>query len=387
MIYTFQETRRPRFEPGEVLLGAGYGEEAMPWLMEQEKQLGSPGTASNLGVALRLQKKFPDALEWYGKALERESGFAPARLNLGILMEDMGCFDVAKEQYQHAHQLQPTQQTAFRLATALMRDGKMQEALPLWEDGRRGQTSNPVPEMAIGLHGDRILVLREGGHGVVFWMARYLKSLRGRADLVCWKGQENLLSGLARKVWDGSAVDTDDYKSYMPMLSLLMYCAPVSPEPYIHKYPHSAWIPPSGHGLVIGLCWSAAGEGVLLNLRGLPVEDLEPLRAVKARFVSLQPSGAPDWMLQPDYSEGWHKTAEVIDACDLVISVDTAVCHLAGAMGKPKWLILNVGSDWKYGLDPERTAWYPSMRLFRAKLNALNMRDAVERVAAELEQL
>lgn len=79
------------------------------------------------------------------------------------------------------------------------------------------------------------------------------------------------------------------------------------------------------------------------------------------------------------------ETAAIIDNCDLVITSDTSVAHLAGGLGKTTWLLLHKVPDWRWGLEGETTFWYPSMRLFRQK-ELGNWDQVLERVAEELQQ-
>lgn len=88
-------------------------------------------------------------------------------------------------------------------------------------------------------------------------------------------------------------------------------------------------------------------------------------------FVSLQLQGAARELPSPSVYDAaaeirdWDDTAAIIAQLDLVITIDTAVAHLAGAMGKPVWTLVHYSSDWRWGLSGESTPWYPSMRLFR----------------------
>ena len=131
----------------------------------------------------------------------------------------------------------------------------------------------------------------------------------------------------------------------------------------------------AGVGLKVGLVWRGGFRYALDAMRSLSLEALAPLAEVEGvRLVSLQkellPAEAETPLLArsdaagPDLTD-FAATAAAVAALDLVISVDTAVAHLAGALGRPTWLLLPHPSDWRWGLEASSTVWYPSLRLFR----------------------
>ena len=91
---------------------------------------------------------------------------------------------------------------------------------------------------------------------------------------------------------------------------------------------------------------------------------------------------------QDQVNETWSflETAAIIANCDLVITSDTVVAHLAGAMGIPTWLLLHHIPDWRWGLKGNETSWYPSMRLFRQNVRN-DWHEVMERVSIELEKI
>jgi hypothetical protein len=140
----------------------------------------------------------------------------------------------------------------------------------------------------------------------------------------------------------------------------------------------------------IGLAWR--GKQAPDPLRTIPIQKLAPLAQIAdIEWVSLQ-AGASD--LGPalpivDHSRrltDFAQTAALINCLDLVISIDTAVAHLAGALAKPTWTLLPWSADWRWGHTAETTPWYPTMRLFRQTTRAV-WDDVIARVAKELGQL
>jgi hypothetical protein len=148
--------------------------------------------------------------------------------------------------------------------------------------------------------------------------------------------------------------------------------------------------------LRVGLAWAGNPEKSSDRLRSIPQEKLLPLlRAAGIEFYSLQvgvgQNAPPAWRdtglidltaHMTDFAE----TAAFVAELDLVISVDTAVAHLAGAMGKPVWTLVPFAPDWRWGLQSESTPWYPTMRLFRQS-SAGDWDSVVERICEESEGL
>lgn len=132
----------------------------------------------------------------------------------------------------------------------------------------------------------------------------------------------------------------------------------------------------------VGICWRAEEHGTPRPHRSIPTKLLESLARAKGTqavlWISLCPSGlnlhrelepepSPAWMREPPVDlSTWDDTAALIAALDLVVTVDTSVAHLAGALGVPTWLLLSLRGDWKWPpTENGRTPWYPSVRIFR----------------------
>jgi ADP-heptose:LPS heptosyltransferase len=136
-----------------------------------------------------------------------------------------------------------------------------------------------------------------------------------------------------------------------------------------------------GGTLRVGIVWAGNPRQPRDPWRSTRLANFAPLAAVPGiRLVSLQKGAAREqlaceattWNVldfgeELDADAPFVDTAALIECLDLVISVDTAVAHLAGAMQKPVWLALQFAADWRWGLSTDRTPWYPSMRLFRQR--------------------
>jgi ADP-heptose:LPS heptosyltransferase len=131
-------------------------------------------------------------------------------------------------------------------------------------------------------------------------------------------------------------------------------------------------------------------------LRSITLDELKPLFALSnVSFWSLQKEQRPGDATQlkaagvidlSSHLTDFAQAAAVIAELDLLISVDTAVAHLAGALGRPVWTLLAYAADWRYGTGPNETPWYPTMRLFRQQAGT-SWRGVIERVTIELAAL
>jgi hypothetical protein len=156
--------------------------------------------------------------------------------------------------------------------------------------------------------------------------------------------------------------------------------------PYLGVEPESAqrWETLLGKGpavKLIGLNWQGNPqiEDSFFRGRSFPLETYAPLANCEGiQFVSLQKGPGSEQLetcsfrdhfieAQEDVDGAWDfiETLSILQACDLVITSDTAVAHLAGALGRPTWLLLKFVPEWRWGMEGETSPWYPSMRLFR----------------------
>ena len=396
-MFNVQEATIRLPEPGEALLAAAHAKEAMPFLRERLDD--DPSNArhwSNMAVAHRHLGNYPEALNCINEAILINPSTWEFFQNRGKIYEDLGRFDRALEEYIHAHKLNPaSEKPRIAVTLGLMREKRFEEAWPCWQECHPCAFAEGVPPYnGEPLQGKRLLVTRNGGYGDTFWLLRYLKPLKLRGAHITfygWKNQRQLLIGhswIDRWADADDSLDEKDFDYQIPLMMLMPVIGvvpyPMLHGPYIRSTPKYFQEPNRN---VIGLCWSAAEVYQARKIRSIPMEVLEPLRQVNARFVSLQPGTCPDWVEPLEgIDQGFHVTARAIAGLDLVVSVDSAVLHLAGAMETPAWGILPVGSDWKWFHEQERTAWYPRVRLFRST-DPVDMGEVVQRVASVLMDL
>jgi len=148
--------------------------------------------------------------------------------------------------------------------------------------------------------------------------------------------------------------------------------------------------------LTVAIVWAGNPAHPNDHNRSLGFADIAPLLDLsEVRFLSLQQGPAAEVARRRsggrieflgDEVRDFSDTAAVLHLCDLVISADTAVCHLAGALGRPVWTLLPYAPDWRWLLERDDSPWYPAMRLYRQK-NSGDWPGAIEPVKRDLEEL
>jgi hypothetical protein len=243
--------------------------------------------------------------------------------------------------------------------------------------------------------------------GDTIQFCRYLKPLveRGaRVILTVPSNMRRLLQGLNASIDIRSHEDRPaefDYRVPLMTLPMLLGGAEdqfFSQTPYLIAEPEKMayWRDRIGlRGFKIGICWNASTTDVSRSFPVSLIRELDQRPGV--RFISLQKGARAEdlesivapakvEMLGPDYDEGpdaFVDAAGVLDILDLVITCDTAIAHLAGALSKPVWVALKSAADWRYLLGRNDSVWYPTMRLFRQEQRG-NWQDVFCRISDEL---
>jgi tetratricopeptide (TPR) repeat protein len=340
-------------------------------------------------------------------------GQSQIHTNLGVLHQAAGHLDQAIRHYRRAIQLAPDNSLAHvNLATAWLSLGDFRQGLPEYERRltlphvRRPPATVPRWQ-GEPLAGRRLLVTAEQGYGDMIQFARFLPDLAALgADVVveCPPGLERLvaaIAGVSSTVTMGAPLPAADFAIPLLSLPLCLGCDGsrlAAALPYVTA-PAGFALPP-GSGLRVGLVWAgrpASGETFVrrsLNRRACALADLAALLAVPTvRWFSLQVGeasaelgGAPHPIadLAPALKD-FADTAAAIVELDLVISVDTSVAHLAGALKAPLWVLLAAGqTDYRWGPAGGSSPWYPHARLFRA--GPAGWRGLADTVAAALRE-
>ncbi len=371
---------------------------------------------SNLGCALQACQRWEEAIAAHRRAVALRGDFADAWNNLGNSLLALNRTDEALAAYREAHRLQPASpDIAFNASIVDLLEGRF---LAAWEGyerrwdlraknlRRRPVQTRPAWDGLDSLAGKSILVYSEQGLGDTFQFARYIPLLAARGARVHGVVQAAARSLIGRLSGVSSVSTTCDpwpeCDFHCPLLSLPrafrteLSSIPVN-VPYLAARPDrvqkAAWLASSG-GRRIGAVWAGNPSHPNDRNRSIPLGALSSaLASAGTGWVSLQKemrpgeaaalsaAGAVDLSgLLRDFED----TAGVLAQLDLLITVDTSVAHLAGAMGLPTWILLPYSPDWRWLLGREDSPWYPSVRLFRQSEPG-NWAPVLARVAAELE--
>jgi tetratricopeptide (TPR) repeat protein len=249
----------------------------------------------------------------------------------------------------------------------------------------------------------RVLLHCEQGNGDIIQAARYFEAVRQRCPkLAIWNGNLGLQHLLTRHfpaVMQGP-MRLQDFDLYAPSMSLPLALGMPDPRnapgaPYLtadgNQVMRWATRMATSARLKVGLAWQGHANTPRGQLRSVPIELLARLGDVSAAaFYSLQypsPDRRPDFAadLAADIAD-FEDTAAIMENLDLVITSDSAVAHLAGALGKPVWVLLAAVADWRWHLGRDDSPWYPTARLFRQPA-AGDWASVVDRVRARLSAL
>lgn len=376
----------------------------------------------NLGHILGSLQRYTEAEICYRGALSIKGDFVEVYCNLGYLLKDTKRLSEAETCFRKALELRPRFLIAMHnLSMVLLAQGRYEEAWPYHEcrcDPRLEKSTTILPQLSFPqwhgepLEGKSLLIWYEQGFGDYIQFVRYATLLKergvSRLTLVGPAPLKDLLEtadGVDQFITDVAPTTVPEHDFWSFPMSLPLYFSTTLENipnklPYLHARPDriERWrhhLPTSG--LKVGLVWK--GNKLHKNdaNRSLPrLSVLSPLWHVpNITFVSLQKlQGEEEAMQAPDSQAiialgssmlDMADTAAIVAQLDLVICVDTAVAHLAGALGKPCWVLLPAyGSDWRWLDVRSDSPWYPEfVRLFRQTKSG-NWDDTIATLALEL---
>ena len=354
---------------------------------------------SNRGTAFQYLNRLDEAMASHNKALELNPDYAEAHCNRGSVLNCLKRPDEALTSFNKAIALKPDfAQAYFNRAMTELGTGDME---PGWRDfeWRRkieemsGSRIYPRPLLTslTDVRGKTVLVHFEHGFGDTIQYCRYLELLHQAGAKILFHSQEQLKSLVKSLGAPITFVDLDDpslaYDYQIPLMSLPLVLKTTvetipskTPYLFVDDVLVEKWRGRLGSGgFKIGICWM----GDLAHLKGhngrfFSVDCFEPLSKLpNVRLISLQKGDGekqlkslPAGMTVETPGDDWKTfadTAAIMKTLDLVITTDTVIANLAGAIGVPTWVAIEYVPDWKWMFDRPDSPWYPTIRLFRQK--------------------
>jgi tetratricopeptide (TPR) repeat protein len=339
---------------------------------------------NDLGNTLRELGRHDEALAAYGRALALNPGLAEAHFSRAFVQLLLGDYAQGWKEYEWRWRIAAFNAPARRFVQ------------PIWDGGAR-------PDGTVLLHAEQ-------GLGDTLQFVRYAPLVAQRCAQVMLECQPELkglmqrVAGVQHVVAQGERLPAFD--AHAPLLSLPgIFGTTLDSVPWTGPYVHAeadrvaSWrnaLRPDEPRLKVGLTWAGRPHQWDDRKRTISLAMLAPLAAAGGvTFYSLQKGAAaaeaatpPAGMKLVDPSariEDFSDTAALASLLDLVITIDTSVAHLAGAMGLPVWVLTAHAPDWRYHLGREDNPWYPTMRLFRQERDG-DWTGAIGRVAAALQR-
>jgi Tfp pilus assembly protein PilF len=340
----------------------------------------NPDTHHNLGNLLRASGCLAEAMTCYDQALKLKPDFAQVHLSRSLLRLQMGDFEQGWSEYEWRFQCKEYAIPPFRQ--------------PLWDGSR--------------LDDRTILLYADHGLGDTLQFVRYAPLVcerGGRVLVACRKPLARILAscpGVSRVISEGAPLP--QFQVYAPLMSLprilgtTLATVPTR-VPYLTADPAlvARWRVELGQlgGFKVGIAWQGNAEYCKDRHRSFRLDQFEPLtRLDGVRLVSLQKGLGTEQIREVadrfavidlgSRLDDFMDSAAVLTNLNLVITPDTSVAHLAGALGVPVWVALPFAPDWRWMLDRQDSPWYPTLRSFRQREWG-NWNEVFERITRELE--
>ena len=378
---------------------------------------------NEIGITLQKKEDFHSAIKAYLKAINLNKNLIQSYNNLGYAQFELEDFDSAVSSFSKAIKLNPNNAIARKnLSKIYLLKGNYKEGFKNYEYRYEHTNIRILPHASPNIpiwsgedseRPDKLLVVSEQGLGDTLQFMRFLPLLRKKNQKVYFCAQEKL-----HGVIKNSKIDLDPLSpikankfsegKWIPLLSLPKILN-ICPKNQITKTPYiksdesliNKWklLFSKYEEKIIGIHWQGnpeteqgihKGRSLLLNEFSTIAENS------KCKFLSLQKGYGEEQLkdclfkdkfvdFQKDVNEIWDfvETSSIISNCDLIITSDSAVAHLAAGMGKKTWLLLQKIPDWRWGLNGSHTFWYENMEIFR-QLEKNNWQEVMIRVSIRL---
>jgi tetratricopeptide (TPR) repeat protein len=356
---------------------------------------------NGLGTCLHNTRRLHEAIDIYQRALELGPESSETYNNFGNLLRELNCFDEAEKMFQHAMEiLEDRHETAVNYSFLLLHRGDFERGWHFYEERLKHKDREPLrPSTATfwqgdaDLRGKTILLYAEQGMGDTLQFVRYASQVAALGAIVYLDVQAPLKSLIGSCPGVAGVFTRNElappFQYYAPLLSLpyiLKTRLDTIPSqiPYLSASPAKVmyWRNRLGPktALRVGLTWAGdprkhmLAANALDRQRSLHFDQMLPLLDVPGiQFYSLQLgehtahqlNGHPQVIDVTSDIRDFEDTAAIVENLDLVITVDTSVCHLVGAVGKPVWMLNRHNTCWRWLNDRSDSPWYPTMRIFR----------------------
>ena len=351
----------------------------------------------NLGNLLRESGRFEEAVNQYTQAILSNPNFFEAYNNLGESQLELGRLDQAELSYKQAIAMRPNiAEYRFNSSIVPLLKGNLNEGLMLYEYRlRKEDNTAPLPNSELTwdgsseLKGKSFLIYEEQGLGDIIQFSRYLTIIENKGALVTFKVTSRLHKllktmknnvRLTETYTDGSEIDFEAPLMSLPLMLKTDISTIPSLNPYLYADPKkvaSFSKELSEEKFKIGICWQGAISKIDVG-RSFPLTLFGEISEIpNTELISLQKGAGESQVESIDFKlinlgpnidtehDAFLDTAAVMVNCDLIITSDTAIAHLAGALGCPVWVALKYVPDWRWMLQTSDSPWYPSMRLYR----------------------
>jgi len=354
----------------------------------------------NRGIALKELNRLYESVASYDRAIEIQPSYVEALYNRGNALKELKLLDDAVDSFDRAIKLKsPYAEAQWNKGLTLLLRGELESGLKLYEwrwkkDGSKSPSERFAKPLWTGVEPVRnksILVYSEQGLGDTIHFCRYLSKLNDLGATVLFSPQKplrGLMKSLSNSVRIVDEMESGlEFDFHVPLVSLplafqtnLKNIPALTPYLFAEKERVVRWKEAIGtEGFKIGVCWQGAASGIAVG-RSFHVNELQEISSIEGvRLISLQKGAGVTQLAASSLltkvetlgdsfdagPEAFMDTAAVMQLCDLIITSDTAVAHLAGALGLPVWLVLKFVPDWRWFLDRDDSPWYPTMRLFR----------------------
>jgi tetratricopeptide (TPR) repeat protein len=370
------------------------------WLRAIRSHPEYPEVWQNIALAYEHLDNLPEAIAAHQKVVALLPENAKAVRYLGMAQLDYGLLPAAHHCFERALEIDPKDpENLWQRFYIRALVGDFPDA---WSDYEcrfslpNRNTPDPgfkKPRWQGEEYQDKSLLLHaEQGFGDTLQMIRYIPRVSERVrQILVWvpPSLASLVAGLSQ-VDDvvTNKPDADKFDLHLPLMSLPgVFNDSLETIPNISPYIPTEETDQTKEFKKIGVCW-AGSRNQPLDRRSVPIDSFQSLfNKNQFEFHSLQLSEAIPSCLQDRSSEmkNFRATVKVIEELDLVITIDTSIAHLAGAMGKPVWILLSFAPDWRWGYKGDSSPWYSSARLFRKNYGE-SWKEVISRLSQELEK-